>query len=147
MKYEEVQGNLFDAGDDYYYVQCCSADLALGKGIALQFNERFGVKDGLRRELDLSELAEAFREYGGFCVGYKNTLNLITKDRYYDKPTYNTLFDALMIMKSRCECNHIDKLAMPKIGCGLDRLDFNRVRDMIKFIFADTDIEIKVFYL
>lgn len=147
MKYEEIKGDLFSAGDEYYYVQCGSADLALGAGIALQFNERFGVKDALRKKFKDNELLSAYKQYGGFCVGHLNTMTLITKYRYYDKPTYQTLTDALIMLKKKCEYDGINKLAMPKIGCGLDRLNFDRVSGIIKAIFEDTDIEIKVFYL
>jgi hypothetical protein len=33
-------------------------------------------------------------------------------------------------------------LAMPKIGCGLDRLQWGRVSEMLKEIFSDYDIDI-----
>ena len=36
------------------------------------------------------------------------------------------------------------KIAMPVIGCGLDRLDWSKVSDIIKDVFSDTDIEILV---
>lgn len=147
MKYEEIKGDLFSAGDDYYYVQCGSADLTLGAGIAIQFNERFGVKEALRKKFENNELLEAYKHYGGFCVEYLNTMTLITKYRYFEKPTYKTLTDALMMLKRKCEYGGIKKLAMPKIGCGLDRLNYDRVSGIIKAIFEDTDIEIKVFYL
>lgn len=36
---------------------------------------------------------------------------------------------------------------MPKIGCGLDRLQWGKVREIIKEIFGDLDIEVRVCYL
>lgn len=36
---------------------------------------------------------------------------------------------------------------MPRIGCGLDKLEWNKVKEMIKEIFEDTDIVIEVYYL
>ena len=47
-------------------------------------------------------------------------------------------------MKNYCIYNNINKIAMPLIGCGLDRLKWNRVSQMIKDIFNDTDIEIVI---
>lgn len=38
----------------------------------------------------------------------------------------------------------VTKLAMPKIGCGLDILEWNKVSEIIKDVFKDTDIEILV---
>ena len=42
---------------------------------------------------------------------------------------------------------NIKKLVMPKIGCGLDRLSWDKVEPMIQEIFKDLDIEIVVCYL
>jgi hypothetical protein len=36
---------------------------------------------------------------------------------------------------------------MPKIGCGLDKLDWSKVRSIIEDIFEDVDCEIVVMYL
>jgi hypothetical protein len=35
-------------------------------------------------------------------------------------------------------------LAMPRIGCGLDRLQWENVKFMIEFVFAKVDVEIVV---
>lgn len=68
----------------------------------------------------------------------------ITKERYFEKPSIITMRIALQNMKEICLLNGITKLAMPKIGCGLDRLQWNVVKQNIESIFADTDIEILV---
>ena len=47
-------------------------------------------------------------------------------------------------MKNQCEYLAISKLEMPLIGCGLDRLDWLKVKDIIKTVFEKTDIEILV---
>jgi O-acetyl-ADP-ribose deacetylase (regulator of RNase III) len=52
--------------------------------------------------------------------------------------------NALSEMESMCRCHGINKVAMPIIGCGLDRLQWNKVSEIIKDIFKDTDIEILV---
>ena len=50
-------------------------------------------------------------------------------------------------MRKQCEEYGIKKLAMPKIGCGLDRLDWNKAESMILNIFNECDIEIVICYL
>jgi O-acetyl-ADP-ribose deacetylase (regulator of RNase III) len=50
-------------------------------------------------------------------------------------------------MKEHCEEHTVKKLAMPRIGCGLDRLDWNKVRDMIKEIFKDMKVELTIYTL
>ena len=42
------------------------------------------------------------------------------------------------------ECRGIKKIAMPWIGCGLDRLNWLLVRQVIIHAFATTDIEVMI---
>lgn len=44
MIYQEIKGDLFTAPEDFYFVQCISADFACGAGIAMEFNKHFDVK-------------------------------------------------------------------------------------------------------
>lgn len=73
-----------------------------------------------------------------------HVLNLITKERYFQKPTYQSMRLALEVMKKICEEEEIQKIAMPIIGCGLDKLTWDKVSEIIKDLFLDTDIEILV---
>ena len=41
----------------------------------------------------------------------------------------------------------ISKLALPLIGCGIDGLEWSKVRDIVINIFTGMDIEIVVCYL
>jgi O-acetyl-ADP-ribose deacetylase (regulator of RNase III) len=50
-------------------------------------------------------------------------------------------------MRELCLDNHINKVAMPRIACGLDKCNFDDVRKIIKEVFEDTDVEILVCYL
>ena len=54
---------------------------------------------------------------------------------------------ALRKLLYECEIRDIKKLAMPKIGCGLDGLNWERVSQMIREIFEDTDIQITIYYI
>ena len=47
-------------------------------------------------------------------------------------------------MRGHIVANGIQHLAMPKIGCGLDRLAWDEVRDLILSTFKSTPLEIKV---
>lgn len=71
----------------------------------------------------------------------------VTKVRYFHKPTYDTLRSSLQAMKDHCVSNGVQELCMPRIGCGLDRLKWERVVEMIQEIFAKVDISITVYYL
>ncbi len=73
-----------------------------------------------------------------------HVLNLITKERYFQKPTYQSMRLALEVMKRICGEEEIYKIAMPIIGCGLDKLSWDKVAKIINDLFMDTDIEILV---
>lgn len=49
-----------------------------------------------------------------------------------------------MIMKKLCVAKNINKIAMPLIGCGLDRLQWEKVSEIVQEVFKDIDIEIVV---
>lgn len=78
------------------------------------------------------------------CIITGRIINLVIKGKYYEKPTYKSLHDALTSMRIKCRLRKIKKIAIPCIGCGLDKLQWDRVSAMIKDVFADDDIEILV---
>lgn len=39
---------------------------------------------------------------------------------------------------------NVNKIAMPKIGCGLDKQNWSDIKPLIEKVFGDTDIEIVV---
>lgn len=143
MRYKEQKRDLFSADNDYYLAHCISADFGMGKGIVVEFNKRFDMKNKLK---------QLYPNYlqtwtNGDCLKEGKVFNLITKERYYNKPTLATLKNALIKMKEICLKENITKIAMPKIGCGLDQLNWNDVKRLLFETFEDTDIEIFVCYI
>lgn len=147
MKYEERKQNLFELEDSHYFVHCISADFAMGKGIAVEFTRR-GVKRRLQESYPDYVNMWHRRNMTGDCIYITpNVFNLITKERYFEKPDYSNIEEALLKLKKKCVVYEIEKLAMPKIGCGLDGLRWSIVSEIIQSVFKDTDIEIVVCYL
>lgn len=145
MVYQERIKDLFSVGDDYYLVQCISADFKMGKGIAVKFNEWFNIKNILTsRYVNWLRYWDYPKATHGDCLLEGRVFNLVTKRNYWQKPTYETMENALKGMKTLCENNGVKKLAMPLIGCGLDRLEWEKVSEIIQDTFKDTDIEILV---
>jgi hypothetical protein len=130
--------DLFTVPQGYYLAHCISADFALGAGIAKVFDEVYNMRFKLFREFD------TFKYEGGDALLVDNVFNLVTKPKCYHKPTYDSLREALVEMREQMEMLDVTKLAMPKIGCGLDRLDWARVYDIICEVFEDTDVEILI---
>ena len=144
MIYREEIKDLFSISDQYYLAHCISSDFGMGKGIVIEFNNRFNMKRKLKSKYPnyLKEYSEENR--CGDCILEGRVLNLITKERYYQKPTYKSLTQALNVMKQVCLENKINKVAMPTIGCGLDKLEWDKVVEIIKGTFNDTEMEILV---
>lgn len=136
MTITEETRDLFTVPQGYYLAHCISGDFALGAGIAKKFNEVYDMRFKLFRDFDEGEVGRAYL--------VDNVFNLVTKPRYFDKPTYETLENSLRDMKERCEDLGVAKLAIPLLGCGLDRLDWNRVYEIIVNVFEDMNIDILV---
>lgn len=148
MIYNEIKTNLFSVPRDYALAHCISADFALGAGIAKQFRS-MGVRD---------RLIEHHKQYCWMNRGYVvvtfadevcpyNVYNLVTKEKYWQKPTLNTVRQALFHAARVAYMNNNRKIAMPRIGCGLDRLNWTEVRELVKEAFSADDFEILVCYL
>ena len=134
MILEEIHGNLFEHLDDRTPTHCISQDCRMGAGIAAPMKKVFKLG---------SLTAENFPD----CIYYHGVMNLITKKVYYGKPTYQTLEQSLLKMREVMREEGINRLVMPKIGCGLDRLQWPRVREMLEDIFQGTDADILVCHL
>lgn len=138
MRFKVEHRDLFTVPSDYYLAHCISADFKLGAGIAYQFNEIYNMRHKLFSEYGY------YTYHGGDALPIDNVFNLVTKNKYYEKPTYNSLTEALKEMKKLMGMFQITKLAIPKIGCGLDRLDWHKVMNIIMEVFENTDVEILV---
>lgn len=137
MLYTEEIKDLFSVSHDYHFAHCISADAHMGAGIAVDFKEVFNLHH-------MKEKARIKPYLIGECILEGKSLNLVTKRNYFDKPTYKTFRVAVEDMKRVALANGIRKIAMPKIGAGLDRLKWEKNKEIIKETFQDTDIEILV---
>ncbi len=144
MTIREEQRDLFTVPTDYILVHCISADLAMGAGIAKEFTRR-GVKAQLQRKYHKVEVGDCLVSH---ATDWDVELSLVTKEKYWQKPTYETMRMALEDAEFLCCEGAMNdenvKFAMPRIGCGLDKLEWSKVKAIIEEVFADTDVEILV---
>lgn len=143
MKLIVEKGNLFEVDDKYNFAHCISSDYALGAGIAVQFQKSFKLKQALKN-IGSGKYPDVIYINGVF--------NLVTKKLYWHKPTYESITKSLEIMRDMIinlnqTGERITHIAMPKIGCGLDRLQWAKVKEIISEVFNDMNIEILVRYL
>jgi len=137
--YNEKKIDLFSVPNHYCLAHCISSDFAMGKGIAVEFVKRFSMKAKLMAKYKQNTWGGR-----GYSIYIDGVFNLVTKQYYFNKPTYNTISEAIRDMKNFAVSAGIKRIAMPMIGCGLDRLDWKKVSEIIKAEFCCTDIEILV---
>lgn len=70
---------------------------------------------------------------------------LVTKELSYDKPTYASLISSLNSMKDHVVANNVQKVALPRIGCGIDGLEWDKVQAILHQVFKDLPIDITVY--
>uniref|UniRef100_A0A1A8J6Z8 O-acyl-ADP-ribose deacylase 1 n=3 Tax=Nothobranchius TaxID=28779 RepID=A0A1A8J6Z8_NOTKU len=136
-----ITGDLFSCPPDEALAHCISEDCRMGAGIAVLFRKRFG---------GVSELKEQKKQPGQCAVlkqGRRFLYYLITKKRASQRPTYNCLRQSLQDMKSHCVKNNVTRISMPRIGCGLDRLEWSKVSAILEEVFKDSNISITVYSL
>ena len=132
----EEKRDLFSVQECYFLAHCIASDLRMGAGIAVPMNAKFGLRAKLRasgQSLDHPT-----------CILTGRVFNLITKRVSQGKPTLKSLENALWKMKVIVKAEGVTKIAMPKIGCGLDRLHWPEVRAVLENVFGNMDVEILV---
>lgn len=139
MSFTEVHGDLFTSSDSL--VHCVSRDLHMGKGIATEFKKQFGGLDDLRQQ------NVGIGEVGVLRHGDRYIYYLVTKDRYFQKPTLDNLRRSLESAQHHCQQHGVTRLAMPRIGCGLDKLNWTDVSQLLCEIFVNSGISVTVFSL
>lgn len=71
---------------------------------------------------------------------------MITKPLSKQKPKLYHVQQAIRSLRELCEQHNVTKLAMPLIGCGLDKLDWNEVRCSLEYEFQNTNIDVVVYH-
>lgn len=130
--------DLFTMPHGYYFAHCISSDFALGAGIAKTFDNEYNMRFKLFKQYP------NYAYYGGDALLIDNVFNLVTKAKYWHKPTYESVREALESMRDQLEEIGGTKLAMPHIASGLDRLEWEKVYEIICEVFNDVNIEIVI---
>ena len=74
--------------------------------------------------------------------------NLITKPRFWSKPTSASIYASLRSMKYHATHFQVSNIAVPFLGAGCDKMDFyNDVLPLIEDLFKDTSINIHIYSL
>ena len=123
---------------------CISADARMGKGFADFLSHRI---PGLRSTCRKTKLfmGQIFPFWDS--TGKRYIYNLVTKERYCDKPNLSTLYKTLEAMKFHASTNGVSTIAIPKLGCRLDQMNWQEVVKLLRDIFAYAGVQIVVYTL
>ncbi|NWV71186.1 OARD1 deacetylase, partial [Malurus elegans] len=136
-----VKGDLFSCPSTDALAHCISEDCRMGAGIAVLFKKKFGgVQELLDQKKKTGEVAVLQRDE-------RYIYYLITKQKVSHKPTYESMQKSLEAMRAHCLNNGVTDISMPRIGCGLDGLQWEKVSAILEEVFENTDIKITVYTL
>lgn len=148
MLLEEVNGDLFTIDKSYVLAHCVSNDARMGAGIAKQFVQKYELFPNIKMHVyENSTLGRVVRYSPPKDVDSWIVYNLVTKEKYFHKPTYACIESTLLDLRDNMLTYNEQYLAMPRIASGLDKKDFNKVKEIIFTVFEDTEIKIKIFSL
>jgi O-acetyl-ADP-ribose deacetylase (regulator of RNase III) len=144
-----TQGDLLKQDDVDAIVNTVNCVGVMGKGIALQFKNKWPAN---------------FREYGAACksklvrpgrmmvhdsgglVRPNYIINFPTKDHWRGASKIEYIRDGLVDLIVQVRRLGIRSIAIPPLGCGNGGLNWNEVRPLIEEAFADiNDVEVRLF--
>ena len=137
-------GNVFHAPRSFSLAHCISQDTSVGlfKGISVQFLRMYPQLHSLRSETVTLGSAEPVKVDKIFIY------NLISKPTYWSKPKLKIFEETLMSMFNHACSNGVTDIAAPRLGSGLDKLDFDHnVYPLILKYFGSTRVNLHVFSL
>ena len=121
---------------------CISADARMSKGFA-DFRPRRipGIRSTCRKaRLFMGEVYPFWDS-----TGKRYIYILVAKKKFCDKSNLSTLSKTLEAMKIHASMNGISTIAMPKLGCGLDQINWQEAVKLLRDIFAYADVQLVVY--
>ena len=137
VRYRE--GDFFESPDSL--VLCVSADMRVATAPMKSFVKKYS---------HLPPLAESVNRVGGFLV-YRDVTKgrylyiLITKHSHGEVANNDVLKESLLRVKEHASSYGISKLAMPRIGCVDDELEWVNVAICLDVVFQDSYFTISVY--
>ena len=141
MIYKELYGDLFEQGSNKNLAHCVSADFRMSRGIARTFRERFGgIEELITLNATVGDTVKLTRDD-------RYIFYLITKEKYFHKPTLRSLKQCLLHLKKQIIELGIISLDIPKIAAGLDKIPWTITKQLLLEVFFDLlDFQLTVWY-
>ena len=134
----EVSGNLFDSTDSIAH--SISSDFNLAAGIAKQGREAFPTTYP-----EFGSKPSHEKMYAQQISPNRFLSHLIVKPRFWNQPTYSSLRAALESMLQHAQKHRIEKISIPRLSTGLDKLNWLKVKGIIAGVFHNSLIKVTVY--
>lgn len=138
------RGDIFNIKGVNNYAHGCNCAGAMGKGIALQFKNKYPkmyseyramCKDGLFNPGDVFD----------YNYGNGHIYNLGTQVSWKTKARLEYIEDSVGRMLELAASDNVTKIALPAIGAGLGGLNWNDVKEILNMVSVNyPDIELYV---
>lgn len=142
-----VKGNMFDS-DAAALVNTVNLVGVMGKGVALQFKQRYpdnykAYRTACRQ--GLIGIGRLFVTKEPEFAGERIIVNFPTKTDWRQPSEYAYIESGLMDLRRLIELEQIPSIALPPLGAGNGGLNWPRVRGMIESALGDMDADIIVY--
>ena len=134
----EVSGNLFDSTDSIAH--SISSHFKLAAGIVKQVREAFPTT---YHEFGSKASKEKFMHSNFLRIDFFH--HLIVKPRFWNKPTYSSLRAALEAILQHAQKQKVQKISIPRLSTGLDKLNWLKVKGIITDVFHKSLIKVTVY--
>lgn len=140
-------GNLMEAQTEAL-VNTVNTVGVMGKGIALQFKERFPhnnkeyIKACKTGAFDIGQLLIVDETT---LEGRKIIINFPTKKDWKHRSAYAYIESGLKTLADELQKGNIKSIAIPPLGCGNGGLDWAKVRPMMEQYLQDSPVDIQIY--
>jgi O-acetyl-ADP-ribose deacetylase (regulator of RNase III) len=137
-----ITGNLLNA-ETQAIVNTVNTVGVMGKGIALQFKERFpqnfkAYADACKQGLVVTGKMFVFKE-SDLLRNEKIIVNFPTKEQWYRKSQYSYIEEGLKDLVKIIKDRSIESISIPPLGCGNGGLKWDKVKSLMVKYLSDLD--------
>ena len=142
-----LRGNLLE-DDAQALVNTVNTVGVMGKGIALQFKQRFPANYAAYAQackLGQVQTSRMFMTEPGELTGPRWVLNFPTKQHWRDPSRLEWVVDGLQDLRSFLVSHPVQSIALPALGAGLGGLPWPLVRGHIESALGDLLVDVRVY--
>jgi hypothetical protein len=111
----------------------------MSQGLALEFRRKLGQIETLKEQnKEITEVAHIQHNK-------KSLAFIITKELCQQTTTFETFYKCIINLRTFCEENNITKIGLSRVDNELDKLNWEKVRAIIKYIFKNSKIKFIIY--